>query len=93
MKTIQPIERIEITKPVASFAAAEQLARTSAAERGARGDLLSWFEQETGRYSPWVPEQFACHSDQHAYWERYALHRGARLRVEVNGGAFVFIFA
>lgn len=66
------------------FEQAQALARTAA--HGAM--LLAWFDRERGQESPRVPE---C---QHKPgWLAYAESHGGNLRVDVNHGAYVFIFA
>ena len=50
--------------------------------------LLAWFDREGGKESPEVPE---C---QHKPgWLAYAESHGGDLKVDINHGAYVFIFA
>jgi len=51
--------------------------------------LVSWKNNLTGESSPNVD---ACGVSDLEGWEMYAESRGATLRVEVNGGDYVFIF-
>ncbi|MBI5189358.1 MAG: AF1514 family protein [Nitrospirae bacterium] len=51
--------------------------------------LVSWKDNLTGESSPHVE---ACGDCGLEGWEMYAASRGADLRVEVNGGEYVFMF-
>lgn len=70
------------------FAAAQALAQTVARRLAEDTMLLAWFDRERGQESPQVPE---C---QHKPgWLAYAESHGGNLKVDVNHGAYVFIFA
>jgi hypothetical protein len=51
--------------------------------------LVSWKDNTTGVYSPDVE---ACGDCGLEGWELYAASRDADLRIEINGGDYVFIF-
>lgn len=74
------------------FETARSRADEEAIQRGLEGELLSWRDRRADRYAPYVPPGWACDSEEHAYWERYGIHRGGRLKVVVNGGDYAFIY-
>ena len=84
---------VELHMQDPDFDTARKHADEQAARRGIEGELLSWYDRTSGRYSPWVPPECACDSEEHAYWERYGIHRGGRLKVIVNEGEYAFIYA
>ncbi|HJX16863.1 MAG TPA: AF1514 family protein [Acidiferrobacterales bacterium] len=70
------------------FAAAQALAQTMATRHAKDAMLLAWFDREQGKESPQVPE---C---QHKPgWLAYAESHGGNLKIDINHGAYVFIFA
>lgn len=69
------------------FDGAQALARTVAATRMRDALLLAWRDQAHGRVSPEIPE---CQHE--PGWLTYARSRGASLEVNVNGGAYSFLF-
>ena len=79
---------VTVTGCELDFDTAQRLAQALAARRGAEAMLVAWFDRRRGRASPEVPE---C---QHRPgWLVYAQSHGGNLRVDVNGGEYVFIFA
>ncbi|MCF8061517.1 MAG: AF1514 family protein [Deltaproteobacteria bacterium] len=50
--------------------------------------LLGWYDRATGAFSP----QVECCSEEKPGWVVYAETRGGSLTVDVNGGAYYFIF-
>ncbi len=87
------METIELLMRAPDFYTARQRADEQAAERGLDGELLGWIDRKADHYSPYVPPECACDSEEHAYWERYAIHRGGKLKVVVDGGDYAFIYA
>ncbi len=71
------------------FTAAKRAALTEAERLSECPMLISWKDNRTGEKSPNVIACKECYLDG---WEMYAASRGADLRVEVNGGEYVFIF-
>lgn len=71
------------------FLAAKRAAEDEADNRSGGSMLISWKNNRTGETSPNVTMCRECHL---AGWEMYAASRGADLRIEVNGGEYVFIF-
>ncbi len=69
------------------FETAQALARIVAERRDAGAMLLAWWDRARRQASPDIPE---C---QHQpAWLAYAKSRGARLMVNVNRGAYRFVF-
>ena len=75
----------------ADYRAAMALATGEAGARLGEHMLLSWYDRDRDFESPQHASE--CHRDSAVpgYLD-YALHRGATLRVEVDGGRFVFLF-
>ena len=79
---------MEVSGMELDFTAAQALALTVARRLAEDAMLLAWFDRERGRESPQVPE---C---QHKHgWLAYAESHVGDLKVDVNRGAYVFIFA
>lgn len=72
------------------FIAAKLAAEEAAEDGSGPAMLVSWKNNLTGEFSPNVVACRECYLDG---WEMYAASRGADLRVEVNGGEYVFMFA
>ena len=87
------MDQIELKASGIDFETARNMANEQAHGRDVEGELLSWFDRKESRYSPWVPPECACNSEEHPYWERYAIHRGGRLKVMINDGEYIFIYA
>lgn len=71
------------------FMTAKLLAQSEAETRTGSAMLVSWKDSATGAVSPDVE---CCGDCELAGWEQYAASRDAKLRIEVNGGEYVFIF-
>ncbi len=79
---------LEISGLEPDFAAAQALAQTVAQRYAEDAMPLAWFDRERGKESPEVPE---C---QHKPgWLAYAESHGGDLKIDINHGAYVFIFA
>lgn len=73
------------------FRRAKELAEAKAARRFAEYLLISWYDRERDFESPaHVSECGGCGPKQG--YLHYALSRGARLKVEVDSGRFVFFY-
>jgi hypothetical protein len=85
-----PMQEIALTVSgvVLDFAAVQALARLAAGSAAPEPMLLAWYDRRRGQESPQVPE---C---QHKPgWLAYAESHGGDIRVDVNDGEYVFIFA
>jgi len=83
--------RFAPTPPLGGFEEALALANTEAAQRLPEPMLLSWYDRDRDFESPQHVSE--CHeaSATPGYVD-YAVHRGATLRVEMEGGRFVFFY-
>ncbi|MBI3778240.1 MAG: AF1514 family protein [Gammaproteobacteria bacterium] len=78
---------LEVSGMDLDFAAAQALAESAAKRYAEDAMLLAWFDRERGKESPNVPE---C---QHKPgWLAYAESHGGDLKIDINHGAYVFIF-
>lgn len=79
------------TSALDDFGQALALADTEAARRLPEPMLLSWYDRDRNFESPQHVGE--CHqaSATPGYVD-YALHRGATLRVDIEGGRFVFFY-
>ena len=82
---------IKADKPGLGYMAALELSNEKAKHHLDDPMLLAWNDREKGRFSPDV--HCAGKDEEEPAWVVYARERGARLRVEVNDGAFTFIYA
>ena len=79
---------LEVSGMDLDFGAAQALAESAAKQYAEDAMLLAWFDRERGKESPEVPE---C---QHKPgWLAYAESHGGDLKIDINHGAYVFIFA
>ena len=69
------------------FADVRAAARDRAREINPQAMMLAWFNERTGKGYP----DYECSSER-PFWEMFAESRGANLRIEVNNGAYVFMF-
>jgi len=81
-----PID-IKVNGPL-DFQRAKTLADRRAGEVASDPMLLSWYERESGRFSPPVE----CCGDDKPAWVIYAEARGATITIDVNDEAYVFIY-
>ncbi len=84
------MREVELTaaEPALDFAAARALADSAAKQQAEDAMLLAWFDRKQGRESPQVPE---C---QHKPgWLAYAESHGGDIKVSINRGEYVFIYA
>jgi hypothetical protein len=73
------------------FRQARELAEVEASKRFAEYMLISWYDRERDFESPAHVSECAGSGPKQGY-VHYALNRGARLRVEIDGGRFVFFY-
>ncbi len=77
--------------PPADYQAAMDLARAAAARRLEEPMLLSWYDRDRDFEAPQHAGE--CHLDSAVPgYVDYALHHGARLKVDIQDGRFVFFF-
>lgn len=79
---------LEVSGMELDFEAAQSLAQAAARRYAEDAMLLAWFDRSRGKESPQVPE---CRHK--PGWLAYAESHGGDLRIDVNRGAYVFIFA
>lgn len=87
---VEVVQR-QTTAGAGDFRQARAVAEAEAGQRFADYLLISWYDRERDFESPGhVSECGGCGPKQGYIF--YALSRGARLRVTVDGGRFVFFF-
>lgn len=87
------MDRIEIAAPTLDLDFARAKAAADAVARALIGghDCMSWYDRAADRESPAHASE--CHgSCEVPGYVEYAMNRGATLRVDVDGGAFVFCY-
>ena len=97
MSTCEILERNMLPNPVElsvdeenlDFKRARLLSDEIANEMIESPMLMSWYDRETGRFSPDV----TCCSEDKPGWVVYAESRGGNLSVTVNEEKYVFIYA
>jgi hypothetical protein len=72
----------------AGLSQARETALEEARKRMTDPMLLGWYDSRTGAFSP----QVECCSEEKPGWVVYAETRGGNLTVDVNEGAYYFIF-
>jgi len=83
--------RLRPSPPPADYVEAMRLADGVARQRLGEAMLLSWYDRDRDYESP--PHTSECHLDSAVPgYVDYALSRGARLRVDVDDGRFVFYY-
>ncbi|MFZ5774878.1 MAG: AF1514 family protein [Thermodesulfobacteriota bacterium] len=83
--------RLRPAKAVAGSPEAMSLAREEASRRFAEYLLISWYDRDRDFESP--PNTTECpHACEKNGYILYALSHGARLKVDVEDGRFVFFF-
>jgi hypothetical protein len=82
-------ETIQLHIPDADmpFANVRTAARDKAREINSQAMMLAWYDAHADRGYP----DYECSSER-PFWEMFAESRGGNLRIEVNDGAYVFIF-
>lgn len=71
-----------------SFEKARELADRTVRDRLSAPMLMAWFDRKTGAFSP----QVECCSEEKPGWVVYAESRGGSLTVDVNDGAYYFVY-
>ena len=86
------VQKVQIE--VGGLAIDFELARRLAAALAEKDDpeilLISWFDQKQDRFSP---SGCQCEIKGEPGWEVYGRSHGGRLRIEVNGGEYVFWYS
>lgn len=67
---------------------AKKIADQKAAELADDPMLISWYEAQSGRFSPDVE----CCDEKKPVWVVYAESRGGNLSIDINNQAYVFIY-
>ena len=75
---------------IGDFRQARELAEAEAGKRFSEYMLISWYDRERDFESPANTTESAC-GPKNGYIF-YALNRGARLKVEIDGGRFIFFY-
>jgi hypothetical protein len=81
--------RLTETAPGLDFETALARAKQVAAARKEDPMLMAWYDEESGRFSPTVT---CCGGEDEPAYVCYARSRGADLKVEAEGGKYVFYF-
>jgi hypothetical protein len=77
--------------PLPDYLAAMKLAEAEAKQRLGEAMLLSWYDRDRDFEAPQHVSE--CHQDSAIPgYVDYALHRGAKLKVEIERGRFVFFY-
>jgi hypothetical protein len=85
------VVRLQPQPPLADYLAAMAAADREARQRLGSYMLLSWYDRDRDFESPQHVSE--CHQDSAVPgYVDYALHRGARLMVDVEQGRFVFFY-
>jgi len=85
------VVRRETIGGVGDYRQARGLAEVEAGKRFAEFMLLSWYDRERDFESPGHVSECAG-GDKKTGYIHYALSRGAKLQVEVDGGRFIFFY-
>ena len=80
--------KIHIVDPDLDFLKAKDLSKEKAGERCKDPMLLSWHNGKTGEFYP----RFDCGSRDKPAWVVFAEARGGNLTIDINDGAYVFIY-
>lgn len=83
--------RLQTADGVGDYRQARELAEAEAGRRFAEFMLISWYDRERDFESPAHTSECAGCGPKSGYIH-YALNRGAKLQVEVDGGRYVFFF-
>ena len=85
-----PTEHIKLypNNPDLDLATAQDLARARARAINKDAMLLSWYCRKTGEYAP----KFECGHQQKPPWIIFAEARGGNLTIDIDEGAYVFIY-
>jgi hypothetical protein len=80
--------RLELPEGDPGFTLAERLAQAIARQLADEAMLIAWFDRAQGKESPEIPE---CQNK--PGWIAYAKVHGGDMKVDINQGAYLFIFA
>ena len=92
-----PVERSQLKDPIdisapseVDFAGAKDIADRKARELAADPMLLSWYDRQSGKFSPQVD---FCEFDNRPVWLVFAESRGGDITIDINKEQFVFVYA
>jgi hypothetical protein len=80
--------KLTIDTPHLDFHSARERAKDQALEINRNAMQLAWFNRETGKGYP----DYDCGSSDRPPWQVFADARGGNLTIDVNNGAFIFIY-
>lgn len=80
--------KLTIDDPALDFDAARIQAKARALAINRNAMQLAWFNRQTGQGFP----DYHCGAGDRAPWQVFADARGGNLTIDVNDGAFIFIY-
>jgi hypothetical protein len=80
--------KLRITDPDLDFEKASDLARTKARAINKDAMMLAWFNRRSGEGFP----DYDCGGLDRPPWQVFADARGANLTVDINDGAYIFMY-
>ncbi|MBI9089121.1 MAG: AF1514 family protein [Desulfobacterium sp.] len=80
--------RLQVDEPGFDFSKAQDLAKKTALEKTSMPMMLSWKNEIEGTYYP----TFECGKTDQPAWIVFAESRGANLTIDINNGAYIFMF-
>lgn len=84
----QSTVKLTIDDPELDFDTARSQAKAKALEINRNAMQLAWFNRETGQGFP----DYDCGPGDRPPWRVFADARGGNLTIDVNDGAFIFIY-
>lgn len=79
---------ITIDDPNLDFELARQQAKTKALAINRNAMQLAWYDQQAGKGFP----DYDCGAGDRPPWQVFADSRGANLTIDINGGAYIFLY-
>ena len=80
--------KLTIDDPGLDFDSARDQAKAKALEINRNAMQLAWFHRQTGQGFP----DYDCGPNDRPPWQVFADARGGNLTIDVNDGAFIFIY-
>jgi len=84
---VDPVD-VAVEDPSLGFEEAKEIADRKAREISEDAMLISWFDRQSGRFSPPVE----CGGKAKPAWLVYAETRGANIVIDVNRETYVFVY-
>ena len=84
---VDPVD-VSVDDPSLDFERAKEIADQKAREISEDAMLISWFDRQTGKYSP----QVECGGKAKPAWLVYAENRGGNIVIDVNRETYVFVY-